>query len=121
MYCLQCFSTEKILENHKNTYLSINGQQSLKMPDKDEKVFFKNYHKQQPNPFVIYADFEAILQKISGCQSNPENSFTQAYQKHTCCSYGYKVVCCYDEKYLKTVQIYRGENASLKFMEKMLE
>ena len=32
-----------------------------------------------------------------------------------------KVVCCYDDKYSKPVQIYRGEKAVYKFMEKMLE
>ena len=31
------------------------------------------------------------------------------------------VVCCYDNKYSKPVQICRGENAVYKFMEKMLE
>ena len=48
------------------------------------------------------------------------NAF-EPYQKHTDCGYGYKVVCCYDDKYTKTVQIYRGEKAVYKFMEKMLE
>lgn len=33
----------------------------------------------------------------------------------------YNVVCCYDDKYTKPVQICRGENAVYKFMEKMLE
>ena len=45
---------------------------------------------------------------------------TEAYQRHKDCGYGYKVVCCYDDKYSKPVQIYRGENAVYKFMEKML-
>ena len=35
--------------------------------------------------------------------------------------HGYKVVCCYYDKSSKPVQIYRGENAVHKFMEKMLE
>ena len=35
--------------------------------------------------------------------------------------YGYKVICCYDNKYTKPALIYRGENAVYKFMEKMLE
>ena len=46
---------------------------------------------------------------------------TYSHQKHTDCSYGYKVVCCYDDKYCKPVQIYRGENATYKSMEKKLE
>ena len=45
----------------------------------------------------------------------------EAYQTHEDCCYGYKVVCCYDDKYSKYTSIYRGENAVYKFMEKMLE
>ena len=33
-------------------------------------------------------------------------------------AYGYKLVCCYDDKYSKPVAIYRGENAIYKFMDK---
>ena len=42
-------------------------------------------------------------------------------QKHIDCGYGYKVVCCYDNKYSKPEQIYRGEKAVYKFMEAMLD
>ena len=45
----------------------------------------------------------------------------EAYQTHEDCGYGYKVVCCYDDKYSSDICIYRGENAVYKFMEKMLE
>ena len=92
------------------------------MPDKDNNILkFINFHKQQPVPFVIYADFEAIIEKISGCKPNNNKSYTEAYQKHTDCGYGYKVVCCYDDQYTKPLQIYRGEKAVYKFMEAMLE
>ena len=121
MYCLQCFSREDVLTEHKNNCISINGKQAIKMPEKGDKVYFKNHHKQLAVPFVIYADFEAITEKVQGCQPNNEKSYTEAYQKHKDCGYGYKVVCCYDDKYSKPVQIYRGENAVYKFMENMLE
>ena len=121
MYCLQCFSREDVLTKHINNCISINGKQAINMPEKGDKVYFKNHHKQLPVPFVIYADFEAITEKIQGCQPNNEKSYTEAYQKHTDCGYGYKVVCCYDDKYSKPVQIHRGENAIHKFMENMLE
>ena len=121
MYCLQCFSREDVLTEHKNNCILINGKQAINMPKKGDKVFFKNDHKQLPVPFVIYADFEALTEKIQGCQPNNEKSYTEAYQKHTDCGYGYKVVCCYDDKYSKPVQIHRGENAVHKFMENMLE
>ena len=136
MHCLQCFSREDVLTEHKNNCISINGEQAIKMPEKGDKVYFKNHHKQLSVPFVIYADFEAITEKVDSCQPNNEKSYTEAYQKHTDCGYGYKVVCCYDDliqsktdqlndkvvnKYSKPVQIYRGENAVYKFMENMLE
>ena len=121
MYCLQCFSREDVLTEHKNNCISINGKQAINMPEKGDKVYFKNHHKQLPVPFVIYADFEALTEKIHGCQPNNEKSYTEAYQKHTDCGYGYKVVCCYDDKYSKPVQIHRDENAVHKFMENMLE
>ena len=122
MYCLQCFSSERVLSNHKDICIQVNGEQAIKMPDKDNNILkFNNFHKQQPVPFVIYADFEAITEKIHGCQQNNESSYTEAYQRHTDCGYGYKVVCCYDDKYTKPIQLYRGEKAVYKFMENMLE
>ena len=122
MNCLQCFSSDKFLNNHKDNCIQVNGTQAVKMPDKDNNILkFNNFHKQQPVPFVIYADFEAITEKISGCQPNDNKSYTNAYQKHTDCGCGYKVVCCYDDKYSKPLKIYRGEKAVYAFMERMLE
>ena len=122
MYCLQCFSSERVLNNHKDNCIQVNGTQAVNMPTKDNNILkFNNFHKQQPVPFVIYADFEAITEKVQGCQQNNESSYTEAYQKHTDCGYGYKVVCCYDDKYTKPIQLYRGGKAVYKFMENMLE
>ena len=122
MHCLQCFSSERVLNNHKDNCIQVNGTQAVNMPTKDNNILkFNNFHKQQPVPFVIYADFEAITEKIQGCQQNNESSYTEAYQRHTDCGYGYKVVCCYDDKYTKPIQLYRDEKAVYKFMEKMLK
>ena len=38
--------------------------QALKMLKKGSKVKFTNFHKKLPVPFVIYADFEAITEKV---------------------------------------------------------
>ena len=72
MHCLQCFSREDVLTEHKNNCISINGKQAINMPEKGDKVYFKNHHKQLPVPFVIYADFEAITEIIHGCLPNNE-------------------------------------------------
>ena len=121
MYCLQCFSREDVLAEHVKNCLSINGKQAIKMPKKGQHVNFRNYHKQIPAPFVIYADFEAITEKVHGCLPNNEKSYTEAYQKHIDCGYGYKLVCHYNDEFSKPVQVFRGENAVYNFMEKMLE
>ena len=119
MYCLQCFSSERILANHVNNCLTINGAQAINMPKQGENILkFNNFHKQLPVPFVIYADFEAITKKVQGCKQNEEmeneknkRSYTEAYQTHEDCGYRYKLVCCYRERYSKPIQTYRGENA----------
>ena len=129
MYCLQCFSSGRILANHVNNCLTINGAQAINMPKQGENILkFNNFYKQLPVPFVIYADFEAIMKKVQGCEQSEEmkkdkdrRSYTKAYQTHEDCGYGYKVICCYDDKYSKHTRIYRGENAVYKFREKMLE
>ena len=121
MYCLQCFSREDVLAEHVKNCLSINGKQAIKMPKKGQHVNFRNYHKQIPAPFVIYADFEAITEKIQSCQKSKDKSYTEAYQLHTDCGYGYKLVCYYNDEFSKPVQVFRGENAAFNFMEKMLE
>ena len=122
MHCLQCFSSERVLNNHKDNCIQVNGTQAVKMPDKDNNILkFNNFHKQQPVPFVIYADFEAITEKISGCQPNNDKSYTEEYQKHRDCGYGYNIVCSYDDKYSKPAKTYRGEKAVYKFMKAMLE
>ena len=138
MGCIQGFSSERVLHKHEEICLEINGTQAVEMPDKDNNVLkFNNHHNQQKVPFAIYADIEAITEKITSCKPNssiqrhfgciwplyttPNNdkSYTEAYQKHTDCGYGYKVVCCYDDKYTKPV--HRGGKAVFKFMEQMLE
>ena len=57
-----------------------------------------------------------ITKKVQGCEQSEEmkkdkdrRSYTKAYQTHKDCGYGYKVICCYDDKYSKYTRIYRGE------------
>ena len=121
MHCLQCFTSEQVLSNHKDVCISINGKQAIEMPKEGSILKYENYHKQLDVPFVIYADFEAIVEKTAGGDLDDGSvSYTTAYQKHTCCGYGYKLVCCYDNTYSKPVEVYRGEDASNRFMKRML-
>ena len=115
--CLQPFYSEYCLEAHKGDCLVINGTQRIEMPQPGSKVFFYQHQKQLPVPFVIYADFEAITEKIDSCSPPQHKSYTQSYQKHKPSGFGYKVVCHYDQKYSKPAVIYRGENVIEKFIQ----
>jgi len=100
---------------------SLNGTQTIDLPELGSKIYFKNHHRIQPVPFVIYADFEALTEKVYSCIPNNDKSYTNPYEKHTACGYGYKVVCHVDHSYSRPVEIYRGEDAIEKFIEKMFE
>ena len=128
MYCLQYFYSNHDLENHRENCIVINGFQAIELPkvylDKSGKeritsVYFKNHQNQLPVPFVIYADFESITEKISSCQPSDQKSYTEKYQKHTACSFGYKLVCHYDKEYSKDVVIYRGQDPVGEFIKCM--
>ena len=120
MSCLYCCSSERTLEMHRLDCLAINGTQAIRMPEEGSKIYFQNHHKMLPAPFVIYADFEAITEKIDSCQPSDGKSYTTTYQSHQACGYGYKLVCRYDNRYSKPVEIYRGEDCIEKFIMKML-
>ena len=120
MSCLHCCSSERTLEMHREDCLAINGTQAIRMPEAGSKIYFQNHQKMLPVPFAIYADFEAITEKIDSCQPSDEKSYTRTYQSHRACGYGYKLVCRYDNRYSKPVEIYRGDDCIEKFIIKML-
>ena len=115
--CLQCFSNEKILIQHKENCLIINGKQSVKL--KSGSISFKNYFKQLPVPFKIYADFECLLEGVKSSYTN-NCSYAEKYQSHIPCSFTYKVVCV-DDKFSKEIVLYRRKNAVHRFIEAILE
>ena len=92
--------------------LSISGQQSINLGSNE----FKNYFKQFPVPFKIYADFECNFKNVE-CY---EGTYTKKYHEHVPCSYAYKVVCT-DDRFSKPIVVYRGENAAYKFIKAILE
>jgi hypothetical protein len=106
--CLQSFSTEEILNEHRELKCINHHSAKLELPKKkDAFVQFKNHKKSIKAPFVIYADFESLTVPTE------ENN---AYQNHVGCSYGYKIISNYEE-YTRPYKTYRGENAVLNFLE----
>ena len=108
------FCSENVLTKHKEDYLSINGQQPVNL--EEGIIEFKNYFKQLPDPFKIYADFECNLRNVDVY----EGSYTKKYHEHVPCSYAYKVVCI-DDKFSKSIVVYRGEHAAYEFIKAVLK
>ena len=78
-YCLNCFRSyrtknklevhKEICENHKYC--------NIEMPNKDNNTIKHNQgEKSKKLPFVVYADLEFLLEKMSTCQNNPNELST---------------------------------------------
>ena len=75
-YCLNCFHSyrkkklhKKICENHDYCH--------VEMPTKDNNIIKYNHgEKSIKVPFIIYADLECLLEKMSTCINTPNESST---------------------------------------------
>ena len=119
MRCLQCFSSENVLNKHKKDCLVLNGKQHVKL--NEGFISFKNYSRQIKVPFKIYADFECILRESKVLEEvvDENSSWTEKYQDHVPCGFGCKVVYS-DDRFTKNVVIYRGKDCVNKFISEIL-
>ena len=75
--------------------MCVNGRPTrIEMPKEGENILsFQNFKKQMKMPFIIYADFEAIIRKILGCErERMQTSYTEKTEMHEECGYSYLVV-----------------------------
>ena len=114
MYCLQNFSTEEILNSHRERFLLINETQAVKYETGTTK--FKNFDKQIPIPFKIYVDSECLLKRVG----INEGGYTKLYQKHIPNSIGAKLVCI-DNRFTLATKIFTGSNSSKEFIQWVFE
>ena len=84
-YCLNFFHsyrTENKLEAHKKI-CEKHDYCHVEMPTKNNNIIKYNHgEKSMKLPFVIYADLECLLEKISTCINNPSESSTTKINKH---------------------------------------
>ena len=84
-YCLNCFHSyrtknkldahKKICENHDYYH--------IEMPTKDNNIIKYNQgEKSIKLPFIVYANLECLLEKMSTCYNTPEESSTTKINKH---------------------------------------
>ena len=109
--CLNAFQTNEKLEIHKEICQS---NEFIEMPEEGTFIQFENHIRSQKMPFVIYADFESLVESISGCEPNPKNCFTNQFQKHKPCGFCYHIKCSFNENLSKTVTYrMKSENADI--------
>ena len=69
---------------------------------------------------MIYVDFKSTLVPEVKEKQNLGESYTNKYQKHFACSYGYKLVCV-DDNFNKSFKSYLSEDAVYNFINSMIE
>ena len=83
------------------------------MPTKDT-IKYNQGEKSMKLPFTIYADLECLLEKMSACQNNPNESSTTKINKHTPSGYSLFTHCSFDNSKNK-LNYYIGEDCMKKF------
>ena len=79
--CLNKFPTPEKLNEHIEICKK-NSACKIEVPKPGETNTFKNLKKSMRVPFVIYADFEAITEKMDSATPNPEKSYTQNIKRN---------------------------------------
>ena len=121
MRCLNAFWTHKSLNKHQE-YCGKHEALKINMPEEGTMLKFKNYHRGEKVPFVIYADFESCIKSIHTCDLNPESSYTKQYQKHEPISFYYYIKCFNNKVYLPIKErSYTGKNADQVFLKYLEE
>ena len=122
-YCLNCFHSyrtknkldahKKICENHDYCH--------IEMPTKDNNIIKYNQGgKSIKLPFIVYADLECLLEKMSTCYNTLEESSTTKINKHTPSGYSIFTHCSFDKSKNK-LNYYRGEDCMTKFCKDLRE
>ena len=118
--CLHGFKRQDLLDKHTPDCRGINQTAiAIEMPKEGTKLRFENYHKQLKSPYIIYADFESIIEKMEGPENSPQQSSTRKTSHHIACGYSYIVVR--SDGLTKAPVLYRGQDAAKRFLDALQE
>lgn len=111
--CMLFFNTEGKLNAH------VCGGVKTILPDHGTQIQFKHYERMQDMPFIIYADFESLLQPNPG-ENKLNTNRINTLQKHIPAAFAYYIVCSYNPSLNKYVS-YRGRDCVEKFIDYLQE
>ena len=111
-YCLNCFSfsrSENALKNHENVCRDHNYCH-IQMPNEENNILMYNLgEKSMKIPFIIYGDFESILEETSTCSNDPKKSSTTKISKHTPSGFSLFTYCSFNKTKTK-LDYYRDKD-----------
>ena len=84
-FCINCqqgFAEKKSRDEHL-VYCQSNEAVRIEMPNRKPIVRYSDGQYQFKVPFMMYADFESILEPIQGASNNPNVSSTRGVNVHT--------------------------------------
>ena len=118
--CFHSYRTKNKLEAHKkicenrdycHVEMTTKGNNTIKYNQGEKSIKL---------PFVVYADLECFLEKMSTCYNSPEKSSTTKINKHTPSGYSIFTHCSFDKSKNK-LNYYRGKYCMKKFCKDLRE
>jgi len=111
---LRGYQRKELLERHKPECMGqLKRPTRTELPKKGEnKVRFKNHHKQMKALFMVYADFESLIRKIRGCAQKGQAVIQT--EVHEPCGFSYIIVKSDGQTH--GPYVYRGGDAVYQFL-----
>ena len=120
-FCTNCLQGlwEESSRNEHVVYCKDNESVRIEMPHKDPIVQYSDGQFQFKVPFIMYADFESILEPIQGPGNNPRISSTRGVNIHTPSGWCVRSEFAYG-KVKDPLKLYRGKDCIRKFCEHII-
>ena len=116
--CMQGFKEKKSMDEHF-VYCQNNEAVRIEMPNGKPIVEYSDGQYQFKVPFMMYADFESILEPIQGVSNDPDTFSTREVNVHTPSGW-----CVYSKfsygEVTNTLTQYRGPDCVEKFCEHII-
>ena len=121
--CLQGFSLQTAFQKHTTLCRGSSSRPTrIDMPEKGKNTLkFQNHQRQMKAPYVIYADFESIIEKYDTCIPPTDRSSTTKTEVHKPCGFSLVVVRSDGEVKNKQARSYRGKECVKQFLAAFLQ
>ena len=117
--CLNHFKSSESLEKHLELCQNHDHQHHVYPNEYNKHAFFKQFQKTHRVPFVVYADFECLVEPTD----NKIGKGTVQYQKHTSSGLCYIIKCMDESIYENKTVLYtakeEGEEIGKKFVKSL--